>query len=49
VALRSHGKSSVEDVTKFVSTVRAEDGATPLHVASMANQNDAIRTLLVRI
>eukprot|EP01036_Dinobryon_divergens_P027332 gene27333-36092_t len=43
---RSTGKSSPEDIANFVSTIRPEDGATPLHVAAHGNHSDAIRTLL---
>jgi hypothetical protein len=48
-SIRTNGKLSDKEVAAVISTGRAEDKATPLHIAAHYGHTDVIRSLLVRI
>jgi ankyrin repeat protein len=45
--IRTNGKLSDKEVAAVISTGRAEDKATPLHIAAHYGHTDVIRSLLV--
>ena len=45
--MRSEKKMDETEIINVLSSIRGDDGATPLHIASKHGHNDVIRALLV--